>query len=40
MGHYRWVEQTGSCSAPGGKVSGGTDIKWLGVDEFEVNSVL
>ena len=26
-------------SAPGHKVSGGTDGKWLGVDEFEIRSV-
>jgi len=31
----RWVGETDSCSAPGHKVSGGTDRCVLGVDEFQ-----
>ena len=36
---YWWVGETDSCSAPGLKVSGGTDRSLLGVDEFEDYSV-
>jgi hypothetical protein len=34
-----WVDQASSCSAPGPKVSGGTDSKWLGQEQFEDYSV-